>query len=137
LPATTQGKSSIVLVKVFSDNIAPHCTGGCNDCHTNPPFAAGGDPLVGQPMVINAAGYRGGGVPYGPPGGLVSANITPDANGRPAGLTLKEFINLMRTGKDPDDGHILQVMPCPVFGLKTDEDLKAIYEYLRAIPSLP
>jgi hypothetical protein len=28
-------------------------------------------------------------------------------------------------------------MPWPVFGKKTDYELQAIYEYLRAIPSLP
>lgn len=32
---------------------------------------------------------------------------------------------------------ILQVMPWPAFGKKTDRDLEAIYEYLSAIPSLP
>src|ERR1051326_8243225 len=53
-------------------------TGGCNDCHTVPPYAPGND----------------------------------------------------------KDGKILQVMPWPVFGLKTDRDLNAIYEYLTSIPSL-
>jgi hypothetical protein len=28
-------------------------------------------------------------------------------------------------------------MPWPVFGKKTDHDLKAIYEFLSALPSLP
>jgi len=28
-------------------------------------------------------------------------------------------------------------MPWPVLGKKTDADLRAIYEYLSAIPSLP
>ena len=28
-------------------------------------------------------------------------------------------------------------MPWPPFGKKTDQDLDAIYEYLRAIPSIP
>src|SRR4051812_17128147 len=27
--------------------------GGCNDCHTNPPFAPGGDPFKGQKERIN------------------------------------------------------------------------------------
>ena len=45
----------------------------------------------------------------------------------------------MRTGHDPDApaGQLLQVMPWPVFAKKTDRDLQAIYEYLRAIPSIP
>jgi hypothetical protein len=29
------------------------------------------------------------------------------------------------------------VMPWPTIGKKTDTDLSAMYEYLRAIPSLP
>jgi hypothetical protein len=110
-------------------------TGGCSDCHTNPPYLEGGDPFLGQPEKINAAAFLGGGTPFGP--NLFSANLTPDASGRPAGLTFEEFERVMRTGIDPEDGHILQVMPWPVFGKKTDRDLRAIYEYLRAIPSLP
>ena len=109
-------------------------TGGCNDCHTNPPYVEGHDPFLGQPEKINAAAYLAGGTPFGP--GLVSANLTPDASGRPAGLTFREFKRALRTGRDPDDGHILQVMPWPVFGKKIDLELRAIYEYLRAIPSI-
>ena len=109
--------------------------GGCNDCHTNPQFAPGGDPFLGQPMKINAERYLAGGRPFGP--NLVSANITPDENGLPAGLTFPEFLNLMRTGRDPDDpGEILQVMPWPVFAQMRWADLRAIYEYLRAVPPI-
>jgi hypothetical protein len=67
----------------------------------------------------------------------ISANITPDASGRPAGLTLSEFVAVLRTGVDPDDGHHLAVMPWRVYGQMTDRDLEAIYEYLSSIPSLP
>ncbi len=111
-------------------------TGGCNDCHTHPSYANGGDPFLGQPEQINTAQYLTGGMMFGP---FVSRNITPDQTGKPAGLTLGEFINLMRTGQDPDapPGVLLQVMPWPVFGKKTDRELKAIYEYLSAIPSRP
>lgn len=107
-------------------------TGGCNDCHTTPSYAPGHDPFLGQPSQVNAATYLGGGMAFGP---FISRNITPDANGLPAGLTLDQFITALRTGIDKD-GAILQVMPWPVFGLKTDRDLKAIYEYLSSIPSL-
>jgi hypothetical protein len=65
-----------------------------------------------------------------------TARPTPDENGNPAGLTQDEFIELIRTGHDPDGapGSVLQVMPWPFFRHMTDGDLKAIYEYLRAIP---
>jgi hypothetical protein len=77
-----------------------------------------------------------GGLQFGP---FTSANITPDALGRPAGLTLEQFISTLRTGHNPLDppGALLQVMPWPSFGKKTDNDLRAMYEYLSAIPSKP
>ena len=36
----------------------------------------------------------------------------------------------------PLNGNVLQIMPWPVFAKKTDGDLRAVYEYLSAIPSL-
>lgn len=116
-------------------------TGGCNDCHTNPSYAPGGDPFAGEPEQINVPCYLSGGNEFGP---FRSRNLTPDANGLPGGLTFEEFVHVLRTGEDttspsspPFDGGLLQVMPWPVFGKKTDRDLKAVYEYLRAIPSRP
>ena len=119
--------------------------GGCNDCHTNPPLAAGGDPFSGEPEQINAEGYLAGGTEFGL--AFVSRNLTPDENGRPAGLTLQQFILVMRTGADlkelvpppvPAPGNdLLQVMPWPVYGKMITRDLRAIYEYLRSIPSRP
>jgi len=108
--------------------------GGCNDCHTHPSFAPGGDPFKGETEIINTAQFLAGGRQFGP---ITSANITPDANGRPAGLTFEEFEHLLRTGEDEDEGRILQVMPWNVYGKMTRFDLRAIYEYLSAIPSLP
>lgn len=111
-------------------------TEGCNDCHTHPEFAPGGNPFLGEPEQINSTVYLSGGRQFGP---FTSANITPDSKGLPAGLTLEEFISFLRTGHNPHDppGSIVQVMPWPVYGKKTDKDLTAIYEYLRSIPSLP
>ena len=52
----------------------------------------------------------------------------------------------MRTGRDlknrpphvpSAEVDLLQVMPWPVYRNMSDRDLRAIYEYLRAIPSLP
>jgi len=111
-------------------------TTGCNDCHTHPNWAPNGNPYLGQREQINAAEYLAGGREFGP---IVSANITPDKKGQPAGLTLNQFLKVIRTGHDPGDppGVLLQVMPWPLYRWKTDRDLAAMYEYLRAIPSLP
>jgi hypothetical protein len=117
--------------------------GGCNDCHTNPPYLAGGNPFLGQPEKINKARYLAGGTQFGP---VVSRNLTPQHNGRPANLTFEQFRVLMRTGVDIErkpphvpslQRDLLQVMPWPVFSHMRRADLLAIYEYLRAIPSIP
>lgn len=126
-------RKSRVLVGLGSYLV--NAAGGCNDCHTQPPFAAGGDPFQGQPTRVNAERYLAGGRQFGP---ITSANLTPDADGRPGGLTFAEFKSAIRTGRDPDEpGRILQVMPWPVYANLSDMDLRAIYEFLRAIPSRP
>jgi hypothetical protein len=113
-------------------------TGGCNDCHTNPSYLDGHDPFKGQPEQINAAGFLAGGTEFGP---FTSRNLTPDPDegNLPAGLTLDQFKLVMRTGIDLDKAHpqmgpLLQVMPWPVFGKKTDQELEAVYDYLLHIP---
>jgi hypothetical protein len=111
-----------------------NAVGGCNDCHTNPNFAPGGNPFMGQPKKINATNYLGGGMAFGP---FISRNLTPE-NGLPAGHTYKEFRQILRKGTDFDNpGQLLQVMPWPGYQEMSDHDIRAIYEYLRAIPPAP
>jgi hypothetical protein len=114
-----------------------NAAGSCQDCHSCPTYAPGHNPYdgVGDGQA-NAANYLAGGVPFGPPGGLVSANLTPDpVTGRPGGMTPAEFVSAIRTGHDPEEpGRVLQVMPWPVLRNLTDADLRAIYAYLSAIP---
>jgi hypothetical protein len=111
----------------------------CNDCHTFPMYAPGGDPFQGQPEQINTENYLAGGAPFFGP--FVPRNLTPDATGKPAGLTLREFIHIIRTGEDDEppvlpDGSdtLLQVMPWPTFRKMANHDLHAIYEFLSSIP---
>lgn len=111
--------------------------GACNACHTCPSFTPGHSPFNGKEEQINTAGYLAGGVPFAPTP-FVSRNITPDATGKPAGLTFEDFEHLIRTGEDPDHfTPLLQIMPWPTFRKMNDHDLRAIYEYLSAIPSNP
>ena len=91
---------------------------------------------------------------------IVSRNLTPDKTGRPeGGHTFEQFLHILRTGEDldhlhptcvtpfpvptpancippPVDGSLLQVMPWPNFQNMTDHDIRAIYEYLSAIPCI-
>jgi hypothetical protein len=109
--------------------------GGCNDCHTCPSYKPGHNPFpptLGDGQ-INDVGYLAGGVDFGP---FTSKNITPDpTTGRPAGLTLEQFKNVIRTGFDPVDGMTLSVMPWPIYRNMSDRDLEAVYSFLSAIPS--
>ena len=138
---------------------------GCNGCHSTGPaneYAANGNPYFGQKQVVNVNTYLGGGRDFGPfpgPGPfphIISRNLTPDKTGRPeGGNTFATFKAIMRTGIDTDNVHptctgapdgkcipppfhgdLLQIMPWPVYQNMTDHDLRAIYEYLSAIPCL-
>jgi hypothetical protein len=113
---------------------------GCNDCHTSPAYKD--NPFIGDPGVVNADNYLAGGRAFGP---AISRNLTPDALGRPAGLTFSDFKNIIRTGIDddavpplppPGKPDLLQTMPWPALRNLTDNDLRAIYEYLSAIPCI-
>lgn len=129
VPLNLQGKNQ-ALVGLGSYLV--NAVAGCNDCHSCPSYALGHNPFTGGDGQINATTYLAGGVPFGP--FIRSKNITPDAAGKPAGLTLEQFRQVLRTGEDPDDGELLQVMPWPVFRNMTDRDIQAIYEYLSTIP---
>ncbi len=122
---------------VYLGSYIVNAVAGCNDCHTNPSYAPGGNPYLGQPKAFNAAAYLGGGATFGP---FTSRNITPDSTGKPAGLSYPEFVQVIRHGTDFDHVHganvPLQVMPWPVYQSMTDRDLEAIYAYLSAIPCL-
>jgi hypothetical protein len=133
-----------------------NAVGECDGCHSAGPqtqFLPGGNPYFGQPEKINPATYLGGGRDFGPfpgpasPIHIVSRNLTPDHTGMPiGGDTFEEFKQTIRTGVDPDqlhpglpapfNGTLLQIMPWPAYKNMTDRDLRAIYEYLSAIPCI-
>ena len=87
---------------------------------------------------------------------IVSRNLTPDKTGLPeGGRPFSEFEEILRTGVDLDhlhptcspgqatnclppplDGDLLQIMPWPSYKNMTDYDIRAIYEYLSAVPCI-
>ena len=138
VPLDLRGKNpALVGLGSYIVNAQADCAG----CHSTPQYAPGGDPHLGQPEVTSQATYlSGGGTLFGP---FVPRNLTPNAQGLPAGLTLEEFLTVLETGADlkgrapfvpSPENDLLQVMPWPVFGKMTERDKRAIYEYLRAIP---
>jgi hypothetical protein len=130
---------------------------GCNDCHSPKTMDANGpqpDParlLSGHPegIKVTAAPPPPKGSPWtiattndltawsGPWGVSFAANLTPDPNtGLRSGVWSEEiFIKAIRTGKHMGTSRdILPPMPWPEFSKMTDDDLKAIWEYLGTIP---
>ena len=117
---------------------------GCNDCHTWLNYAPGGDPFRRQPKQIPLANYLGGGRLFAlPTENVCSRNISPaPGTHKPAGLSRADFLYVMRTGCDPQEGNfrdpqhceLLQVMPWPNYQDMRAQDISAIYSYLSALP---
>jgi hypothetical protein len=110
----------------------------CNGCHSIHEFVTGGDPFLGQPKRIDATVYLRGGLGLPADNGqlVLSRNIRPELpSGLPASKTFAQFSAVFQHGTDFDNpGQLLQVMPWPTFQNMTNEDIRAIYEYLSALP---
>lgn len=85
-------------------------------------------------MGCHGADFAGGRMPHGGPKAPLSANLTPHATGLAAWDEV-DFVTAMRTGKRPDGSTIdEQYMPWRAFGQGTDEELRAVWRYLRTVP---
>jgi hypothetical protein len=117
---------------------------GCNDCHTWPNYAPGGNPFTRQPKQVPVANFLAGGRLFKlPTEDVCSRNITPDPRtSKPAGLSRADFLHVMQTGCDPKDANfhdvqtcgLLQIMPWPNYQKMKPQELKAIYSFLSALP---
>ncbi len=126
---------------------------GCWDCHTPQKMGADGpEPdmsmwLAGHPAQIEVPPPPGAKGPWiaaisgsftawaGPWGVSYTRNLTPDAETGLGGWTEQQFIDTFRNGRRQGRGReILPPMPIPELSNLTDEDLKAIFAYLMAIP---
>lgn len=165
VPLNLYGKDrDLVGLGSYMVNAQIDCN-GCHSQDPSTEFSPGGNPYLLPPFFIgrkqvNPGTYLVGGRDFGPliPGSahIISRNLTPDKTGRPeGGRTSEEFREILRTGVDldhlhatcsgapnsncippPFDGSLLQIMPWPAFQDMTDHDLRAIYEYLSAIPCI-
>ncbi len=130
-------------------------TSGCNDCHTPWKMGANGPepdysrmlsghpekmelppaPKLVGPWVMAAAATNTAW--SGPWGVSYTANLTPDAETGLGKWTLRNFVDTIRTGRHMGRGRpILPPMPIPMYKNFSDEDLEAIYTYLRTIPAV-
>ena len=130
-------------------------TSGCHDCHT--PWKVGpngpepdmsrmlsGHPQdlqlppppkpVGPWIVASAATNT---AHAGPWGVSFTANLTPDPETGLGKWSQRNFMDAIRTGRHQGRGRpILPPMPIQVYKNFTDQDLGAIYAYLRTIPAI-
>ncbi len=131
-------------------------TSGCHDCHT--PFKMGpqgpepdmsrmlsGNPqeLVMPPaptlppgpwLVVSSATNTAWAGPWGV---SFTANLTSDSETGIGKWTEAEFLATIQSGRHLGRGRqILPPMPWPAYGQMTDEDLKAIYAYLKTVPAI-
>jgi mono/diheme cytochrome c family protein len=155
--AAAQAKAKAPSKKVIQRGQYLATVAGCNDCHTPlkmgpngpepdmsrmlsghpqdfkvPPVPAK-DPAK-DPWIINFAATMT--AASGPWGTTFAANLTPDPEtGVLRDFTEQQFIQTMRTGKHQGQGRpILPPMPWFNLAKMTDDDLKAVWAYLRQIP---
>ena len=128
---------------------------GCNDCHTPLKMGkTGPEPDMTRMLSGHPEGMKLPPPPklegpwemvatntltaFGGPWGISYAmNLTPDQNTGIGIWTEDMFIKAMRTGKHMGTSRtILPPMPWPWYGKMRDEELKAIFAYLKSIPPI-
>ncbi len=104
----------------------------CKECHTQ--FDKG--------SLVSGTEFGGGREFPFPDGSLVrSANISPDEATGIGNWTENDFVNRFKTnaalammGKKVQPGEFNSIMPWAMYGTMHDEDLQAIYAYLKTVP---
>jgi mono/diheme cytochrome c family protein len=91
--------------------------GDCISCHTRPD---------GKPF--------SGGLPLDTPFGMIySANITPDSDVGIGAWSEQQFARAMREGIAADGSHLYPAFPYTAYTKVSDQDIHAIYAYLRSL----
>jgi hypothetical protein len=125
---------------------------GCNDCHTpwkmgpqgpepdmtrflsGHPEQIGPVPHVKAPEPFVSSGFPTNTAYSGPWGVSYAFNLTPEQNTGIGIWTEEMFVKTIRTGRHMGVSRpINPPMPWPAYRNATDEDLKAVYAYLRTI----
>ncbi|HZH44965.1 MAG TPA: c-type cytochrome [Lysobacter sp.] len=128
---------------------------GCHDCHTPMKLGPNGPEwdmsraLSGHPQDLTMPPAPKLEMPWtmaagnvntawsGPWGISFTANLTPDPETGLGRWTFQNFKDTIRTGRHMGRGRpILPPMPIPTFKNLTDEDLEAMFAYLRTIPPI-
>lgn len=126
-PKQSPDKNDIVAYGKYLTTIA-----SCSDCHTP---SVKGEPIPGMEFA--------GGMEFQLPSGLVSSmNITPDKETGIGNWTKEDFLKRFRDQLPDSLGNYREVnpmkdfftpMPWAIYAEMTDEDLTAIFEYLKTV----
>lgn len=126
---------------------------GCADCHAPKEFGPAGPvpdaarSLSGHRQQLEVAPAPAPEGPWiasttgeltawsGPWGVSFAANLTPDVETGLGGWSEEEFLATFRTGRTRGRGReLLPPMPIPAYRNFSDDDLRAIWAYLRTLP---
>ena len=129
--------------------------GGCGDCHSPKVLGPEGPvedatrllsghpegmdlgslPTLGDPWIAATTGDLTAWV--GPWGVSFATNLTPDENTGIGSWSEETFVKALRTGRHMGAARpILPPMPWQNFAKMSDEDLGAVYAYLRGLPPI-
>lgn len=145
--ASAQGNDAVARGKHLVESM------GCNDCHTpwimgpNGPEPDMSRELQGHPGDTQLPPPPAAAGPWtmsttadmtawaGPWGISYTRNLTPHKDNGLGEWTEQQFIDTLRTGRRQGRGReVLPPMPWQAYGKATDEDLKAIFAYLKSLP---
>lgn len=101
--------------------------------------AAGVSVEYGRYLAVTCMGchgenYSGGPIPGAPPEMAHPRNITPDDATGIGSWNLVDFTRALREGIRPDGTKLAADMPIPMTGKFTDQEIEAIWMYLRTLP---
>jgi mono/diheme cytochrome c family protein len=91
----------------------------CQTCHTS----EGGVPFAGGRVFKTQFGT------------LYSSNITPDRETGIGSWSAGDFLRAVHKGVRPDGAHLYPAFPYAAYTYLTDEDVQAIWTYLRSVPA--
>jgi cytochrome c553 len=125
-PAMTTAAPERAATAEYGGYLAQH-VGLCGDCHTQ---RTG---LLQKPdrnRLFAGMSHPPKGFPAKPP------NLTPDPTTGIGSWSEADFIRAMRTGVAPNGDKLKPFMPWPQLKRMSDDDLRAIYLYLRTLPPM-
>jgi len=133
-------------------------TSGCHDCHSPKKFGPHGEMMLDSSKLLSGhpasmpmppvnlkslepgqwMSLSGDLTAFVGPWGLsYTANLTPDSASGIGAWTETQFINTIRNGKHLGNGRpIMPPMPWQFIAQMNDDDLKAIYAFLKSLPAV-